>query len=118
MEQVIYTDLCSPSMETQIFNELNLKVLLRLKEEDWNINDAMLLLTHPGMVLAVINIIDEISIMELSLLSFLCKPTLVTATAINEYPIISRTVDNVDTNCNLADPCCSFISWYKYWRNL
>lgn len=118
MEKVIYTDLCNDLLEDNIQKELGLKILLRLKEEDWNINDAMLLLTHPSMELAVINIIDEVSIMELSLLTFLCKPILVTASAIDEYPIISRTADHIDTNCNLADPACSFISWYKYWRNL
>jgi hypothetical protein len=111
---MIYTDNCDKELEERIYSELNLKVLKRIEEDTWNINDALLIVTEPHIKLAVINNIDEVSIMEISLLSFLCRPILVTAKAIKEYPVLSRTVNHIDENCNLKDSKSNFITWYKY----
>lgn len=111
---MIYTDNCDKDLELRIKNELGLQVLKRIEESTWNLNDSLLILTEPHIKLAVINSIDEISIMEISLLNFLCRPILITAKAIKEYPVLSRTVNHIDENCNLRDPKSNFITWYKY----
>lgn len=112
---MIYTDYCSEDMERRILTELKKEVILRMPDNTWNICDAMRLITEPRMELAVINRLDEIAIMEISLLSFMCKPILVTAKAIREYPIIESTVDYVDSFANLRDPANIFIPWFKLW---
>ena len=111
---MIYTDDCSYQIENRIKNELNLVVVKRLDEKSWNVNDSMRIITDPRLSLAVINVIDEISLMEIGLLNFLCKPILITSKSIMEYPAVLNTVNWTDPNCNLKDTESNFIAWYKY----
>jgi hypothetical protein len=80
---------------------------------EWSLCETMRILTLPGLTLAVINKLDEVSIMEIALLNFLCKPILVTNKAIAEFEVVSRTVDYIDTDCNFMSENNNFISWYR-----
>lgn len=110
---ILYTDICCPEMVEIIKDELGLDVVQRFKKEHWSVIEAMSFITAPNLVLSVVNTIDEISVMEISLLTFMCKPILVTASSISSYPVIERTVDYVDKNANLKDENSNFISWYR-----
>lgn len=110
---IIYTDVCCPEMITAVKDELSLDIVQRFRTDEWDVNQAMSLITAPNLVLAVFNMIDEITVMEISLLSFMCKPILVTAGSIGSYPVVEKTVDYVDKNANLKDPDCNFVSWYR-----
>ena len=114
MEQnLIYSDSCNSLLQEQIKKELGYDILLMYSNENWNINDSMTLITCPDIKLAVINVINEITIMEIALLHFLCKPILVTHNAIKEYPVLGRTVNYIDTMCNLRSKDSVFIQWFR-----
>jgi len=113
---MIYTDSCLSKCECEIEKEFGIKIIKRIDSTLWNINDAMRIITIPEVSLAVINQLDEISIMEISLLNFMCKPILVTTRLISEYPVISRTVDFIDSSCNLLLSDNNFIRWFRSWR--
>jgi len=114
MQKILYTDACHPVMEEKIRKELGLSVTTRMAEDTWNIQDSASIITDPNIVLAVFNQVDEISLMEIGLLLFLCKPILVTARSAAEYKTLINAVDYVEPNCNLKEPHSAFISWYKF----
>lgn len=111
--RTLYTDSCCKEMMSKIKKELGLDIIQRFSEEEWSINNAMIFITNPNIELAIINRIDEISVMEISLLNFMCKPILVTAATIDNYPMIKKMVDHIDKEANLKNPYSNFISWYK-----
>ena len=111
---MIYTDDCSNIVQKKIKSELNLDVLKRLDSDQWNINDAIRIITEPSISLVVINNLDEISLMEISLLAFLCKPILISSKSITEYPAVIKTVNWIDNSCDITKEYNNFISWYKY----
>jgi len=117
MERFIYVDDCNPIVEAKILSDLGFQVVRRLPEKTWNVNDVMTIITDPGLILAVVNQIDEASLMEISLLHFMCKPILVTHRAIKEYPLVERTVDFIDYTSNLKDPASNFTTWFNWWDN-
>ena len=114
---LIYVDSCNPELEKAILDRLGIPLLKRMDPKNWNVNDALTIICDPRVVLAVINQLDEISVMEIALLHFMCKPILVTHNAIKEYPIVEKTVDYVDLTCNLKQPTSSFINWYTWWES-
>lgn len=114
---IIYVDNCNSEIELKIKAELNLSVVTRLDEKNWSVNDAMAIITDPTVILAVINQIDAISLMEIALLHFMCKPILVTHQAIKEYPAVERSVDFIDYTSNMKDLSSNFITWFKWWKN-
>jgi hypothetical protein len=110
----IYTDKCSQAISDKIKKELNLDVVQRIEATKWNINDTMSIITNPSLKLAVVNVIDELSVMECALLYFMCKPILITAISIKSYPKIEQTIASyIDQNSNLTDSNSNFISWYR-----
>jgi hypothetical protein len=111
--KILYTDVCCPELITSIKEELGIGVVQRFANESWTVNEAMSIITAPNLILAVMNTIDEVSVMEISLLNFMCKPVLVTAASIDSYPMVEKTVDYVDKNANLKDKDSNFISWFK-----
>lgn len=117
-QTIIYTDICDYSTEKRILKEINREVVYRLPHDKWNVNDTLGVIADPRIELAVINIIDEISIMEIALLHMLCKPILLTARAASEYEILSRTVDHLEIGANLRHPSNTFIKWYKLWKDI
>lgn len=110
---LVYTDSCSEYIAEEIRNKLGLEIVLRFKSDDWSINDAMSIITLPSLRLAVINTMDEMSVMEIALLNFMCKPILVTAPSVRYYPMVEKSVDFIDRNANLNTNNSNFISWYK-----
>lgn len=115
-EKLIYTDCCLDRLEKQIALETGCYVVKRMPDDTWNVNDAMSIITNPFVELAVINKIDSISLMEISLLHFMAKPILVTTKSIESYPAVEKAVDHIDVNCCLLSDFNSFISWYKNWK--
>lgn len=118
--QLIYVDIniCKTQSATNIESELGRSLVYRLPEKTWNVNDALATITDPRIELAVINYIDEIAIMEVALLHFLCKPILVTAKGIEEYEILKRTVDHIEIGANLRYSTNTFIKWFKLWKGI
>ena len=114
MYNIIYTDSCNEAVENRIKTELKLSIVKRMPEEHWNLQDAARILTEPNIKLAVINRIDEISLMEIGLLLFMCKPVMVADKRIEEYPILAREINYIEPSCNLNDVNNTFISWHNY----
>ena len=111
---MIYTDDCSDAMIKAIKEKTGQDIVKRLDDKTWNVNDALIIIADPSLKLAIINSIDEISLMEIGLLSLLCKPILVTDKSVREYKAVMNTVNWIDTNCNIKDQQNNFIMWYKY----
>lgn len=117
MDNFIYTDDYIDAVESKISNSLNITIIKRFPEDTWNISDAMRIITSPELELAIINKIDSISLMEISLLHFMCKKILVTTNSVNTYPAIARTVDYIDVSCTFMSEDNNFIQWYKLWKD-
>jgi len=115
-DSLIYTDMCSKELEHTILETTGVTIIRRVFDEHWSVNDTMGVITTPSLILAVINRLDSISLMEISLLNFMCKPILVTTETINQYPIVSNTVDYIDEQCSLVKTTSSFVSWFKLWK--
>lgn len=118
MQRIVYTDYCNPIVEDRIQSELGLQVVRRLPDDQWNIPDTSRIITDPRIHLVVINQIDEISLMEIGLLLFLCKPILVATRSIEEYKILAREVNFIEPSCSLREPHTSFLSWFTYTERL
>lgn len=116
MQKLIYTDRCNSQVAEKIQSELNLRVIERVKDSEWAIQKVAGVLTDPSIVLAVFNNLDEISLLEIGLLLFLCRPILITDSAAKEYTTLIRQVEFVEPSCNLKDQQSLFVSWYKYTR--
>lgn len=115
-DNLIYTDLCSKSNEDAIRKHTGRNIVKRMNKDEWNVNEAMRIITDPFVELAVINKLDVISLMEISLFHFMSKPILVTTETINMYPAAVKTVDYIDGACSLIQDYNSFISWYSAWK--
>lgn len=111
---IIYTDSCIQQIEDKVQSELMLSIIRRPDEESWDIWGASRILTDPKIVLAVFNTLDEMSIMEIGLLLFMCKRVMITDKAVTEYKTLAKQVDFIEPTCSLKDPNSAFISWYNY----
>ena len=117
MNNLVYTDMCSELNKKRIKEELGLEVIQGIEPKLWNLNDSLSIIMLPNIILAVINIINEISVIEMGLLYFMCKPILVTAPTIKDYPILNTKIASyVNTRCDLRLEQTSFIDWYKSWE--
>ena len=117
MNNIIYTDGCSELNKKRIKEELGLEVIQGVEPKLWNLNDALSVIMIPNIKLAVINIINEISVIEMGLLYFMCKPILVTAATIKDYPVLStKIISYTNITCDLRTEQTSFIDWYKSWE--
>jgi hypothetical protein len=111
---IIYTDRCCDESVKLIEQSLNLNVIQRIEQDKWTVNDALSIITLPNLKLAVINVIDELSVMEMALLHFMCKPILVTSDTIKNYPMIKeKVIDYVDLDSDLRKPDNQFINWFR-----
>jgi len=110
---IIYTDRCCKESIDNINTFLKKQLVTRLDIDSWSISDAMSIITLPSLELAVINIIDEVSVIEIGLLHFMCKPILVTSDTIKNYPIIkNKVIDFIDYASDLRKIDNTFIDWY------
>lgn len=111
---IIYTDRCCEESTKEVLHHLKINLVERMNFQDWTISDACSILMLPNLKLAVINVIDEMSVMEMALLHFMCKPILVTSNTINNYPIIKdKIIDYIDFDSDLRNPDNNFINWFK-----
>jgi hypothetical protein len=114
---IIYTDSCHPLMVEKVRLELSMGLVLGINREAWTLNDAMSIITHPNVIVAVINSINEFTVLEMAMLHFMCKPIVVTSKSINSYPVLAnRIVDFIEPTCNLLEENNSFIEWFKRWQ--
>lgn len=114
MNNLIYTDSCSESNKVQISKELGLEVITGIDPKNWELSAAAGVVMMPNIRLAVINVINEITVLEMALLHFMCKPILITAKTILNYPILNeKIVDEIEYNCDLRLENSNFIKWYK-----
>lgn len=117
MNNLLYTDFCDPELTKKIKDELKLNIVLTLDENIWSLSEALGLVMVPNIKIAVFNKITEITVIEMGLLHFMCKPILVTAKNIKDYPIMhKRIVDYVEPECDLRKPDSKFIEWFKSWE--
>jgi hypothetical protein len=117
MNNIIYTDICLPELKIKIKEKLKMDIMLGLDPSLWALSDALGLVMAPSIKLAVVNIINEITVIEMGLLHFMCKPILVTAPNIKDYPILAkRIIDFAVPECDLRNPSSNFIDWYKSWE--
>lgn len=114
---MIYTDKCSKENINIIKSQLNTDILLRLDIDKWNINEAISIVTLPKIELAIFNSIDELTVIEMGLLAFMCKPILITCKSINNFKQLKNKIVNyIDFSCNLTLPNNNFINWYRKWK--
>jgi hypothetical protein len=117
MDNIIYTDSCNSKLIEDVKNQLGMDIVLGLDPTLWSLSDALGLIMVPSIKLAVINSISEITVIEMGLLHFMCKPILVTTPNIKDYPILlNKIVDFSDFNCDLRNENSKFIDWYKSWE--
>ena len=110
----IYCDECNDNLKNIIESELNINIIVR-DNENWDINYLSKIITTPMMVLCVINNINEQSVCEIALSSFMCKSILVTNKTIIEYPKLELLVNHIDYSANLLSENSTFVSWYNYF---
>jgi hypothetical protein len=113
MNNLIYTDSCCNEIRTKIKQQLNFDIVLGFDINTWTLNDSLNIIMNPNIKLAVINCINEITVIEMSLLTFMCKPILITSNKISDYPIIKTKIASyINTSCDLRKDNSQFIEWY------
>jgi len=114
MNNLIYTDSCSESNKLKIKSELGLEVINGIDPKIWTLSDAISVLMLPSVRMAVINVISEITVLEMAILNFMCKPILITSRSITSYPVLEHhIVDDICFECDLRSDSSTFIKWYK-----
>jgi hypothetical protein len=106
MNNLLYTDFCS---DYNIIQSIDSKV--------WTLNDSLNIIMLPEIKIAVINVINEISVIEMGLLHFMCRPILITSLSISNYPILqNKIIDFTSHSSDLRSNTSTFIDWYKSWE--
>lgn len=114
--KLIYTDNCLPSNTTKIKEKLNLDVILMLDSKLWTLNNSLEIIMSPEIELVVINTLSEQILLELPILSFLCKPILA-CVSFDNFPLIRDNIINFsDLNSSLISEDTTFINWYNEWK--
>jgi len=109
----IYTDKADDYIIQDITKELgNVSFIIRDKDK-WNIRYITGLIMDPNVEILVIHEINELSIAEIALASFMCKRILCISNTIKEYPKIYDMVTDLQPGCNLNVNNTSFIHWYN-----
>jgi hypothetical protein len=114
MNNLIYTDACCDKLRYEVKKQLGMDIILGIDPKTWTINDSLSIIMLPAISLAVINSINEITVLEMSLLAFMSKPILITSPNIKDYPVINKKIANyVVYNCDLRKNDSQFIEWFK-----
>ena len=116
LSPLIYVDQCDPILEQAITKATGVSIIKRVNISTWTINYAIATVTEPRIMLAVINHINDIAMMEISLLHFMCKPILITHPAIQEYDAVLKTIDYINYDSNMTKKESTFIKWFTQWR--
>jgi len=112
----IYTDIADKDILKNIKIELPSIDFIIRNESEWNIRYITGIIMDPNVKVIVIHNINEISIAEITLASFMCKTILCVTNSIKEYSIIQNLVTDIQTGCNLTINNNSFIRWYNSKR--
>lgn len=112
----IYTDTADRSIISAIKDCIPSIDFIIRNDEDWNIRYITGIIMDPNVKVLVIHNINEISVAEIALASFMCKTILCTTENIREYPKICNLVTEIQTGCNLNINNNSFIHWYNSKR--
>ena len=118
LQKYLYTDKCSDSNKIKIEELLGFKVIVR-NIEHWNIDTISNVITNPQLKLIVIHDINEMSVSEMTLGSFMCKKVLITTKSINYYKTHMSMIDDIELSCDLTAENTSFFNWFKsYGENI
>ena len=113
-KSIIYTDSCYKDSLVRIEETLNATVIVRDESKSDIVGYLAGIIANPQLKLIVLNTINERSIIEIGIASFLCKDILVTHKAIDEYEVIKELVTHIDFSCNLSKENNSFLNLIKY----
>jgi len=112
----IYTDKANQEIINQIKEELVSVDFIIRNETEWNIRYITNIIMNPNVKILVIHSINDMSIAEIALASFMCKTILCATNSIKEYEKILEMVTDIQTGCNLNINNNSFIHWYNLRR--
>ena len=112
----IYTDKADPDVLNSIRKELGHVDYIVRDKEDWGIRYVTSIIMDSQVNGIVIHDIDEMSIAEITLASFMCKTILCVTDTVTEYEKIYDMVTDLQTGCNLTINNNSFTNWYNTKR--
>jgi len=112
-KNIVYVDSANDSIIEKLEKE-NPDIQFIIRDKDnWNIKYIVNLIMDPNLVAIVIHDINELSIAEITLASFMCKKILCITQTIKEYDKIIDMVTDIQPGCNLNINNNSFIHWYN-----
>ena len=109
----IYTDISDITIIQQIqkvYPHLN---FITRNEKEWDIRYITSIIMDPNLKLIIIHDINDMSIAEITLGSFMCKHILCVTSAIKEYNKIFDMVNDLQLGCKLTEANTTFINWFK-----
>jgi len=109
----VYTDKANQEIIDQIKEELVSVDFIVRDETEWDIRYITGIIMNPNVKVLVIHSINDMSIAEIALASFMCKTILCVTNSIKEYEKILEMVTDIQTGCNLTINNNSFIHWYN-----
>jgi len=112
----VYTDKANKEIIDQIKEELVSVDFIVRDETEWDIRYITGIIMNPNVKVLVIHSINDMSIAEIALASFMCKTILCVTNSIKEYEKILEMVTDIQTGCNLTINNNSFIHWYNLRR--
>jgi hypothetical protein len=112
----VYTDKANQEIIDQIKEELVSVDFIVRDETEWDIRYITGIIMNPNVKVLVIHSINDMSIAEIALASFMCKTILCVTNSIKEYEKILEMVTDIQTGCNLTINNNSFIHWYNLRR--
>jgi len=108
----IYTDKADTEITKLISKELSAVEFIVRDEKNWNIRYITGIIMDPNIKVLVIHNIDDLSIAEITLASFMCKQILCITNTIKDYPKLFEMITDLQPGCNLTINNNSFSHWY------
>jgi len=109
----IYTDKANSDIVEGICEELSAVEIIVRDDKNWNIRYITGLIMDPNIKVIVIHDINDLSIAEITLASFMCKKILCITNTIKEYPKLLEMITDLQPGCNLTINNNSFTHWYE-----
>jgi len=109
----VYTDKADSELIKQLTNELPAVEFIVRDEKQWNIRYVTGLIMDPNVKVIVIHDMNELSISEITLASFMCKQILCITNTIKDYPKLQEMISDLQPGCNLTINNNSFAHWYE-----
>jgi len=112
----VYTDKADPEIIKKIKEELPSVDFIIRDEKKWDIRYITNVIMNPNVKILVIHSINDMSISEIALASFMCKTILCVTNSIKEYEKLLEMITDIQTGCNLSINNNSFVHWYNLRR--